>query len=76
MYKVFVNDTPIILTSSSKKENNFPTYNFKDIVVDKIIQQLLNKKVLGITLYSSDLENDWKKFISHMTVIPAAGGLV
>ena len=76
MYKVFVNDTPIILTSSLKKENNFPTYNFKDIVVDKIIQQLQNKEALGITLYSSNLEKDWKNFISFMTVIPAAGGLV
>ncbi|MBT7816387.1 MAG: NUDIX hydrolase, partial [Polaribacter sp.] len=26
MYKVFVNDTPIIITSSSKKTNNFPLY--------------------------------------------------
>ncbi len=76
MYKVFVNDTPIILTSSSKKENNFPVHNFNDIEVHEIILQLKNKGIDGINLYTSDLERDWKTFLSYMDVIPAAGGFV
>jgi ADP-ribose pyrophosphatase YjhB (NUDIX family) len=76
MYKVFVNDTPIIITSSSKKENNFPTYKFNDIVVDEIIHNLTNNVLKGVNLYSTDLENDWSVFLKNMDVIPAAGGLV
>jgi 8-oxo-dGTP pyrophosphatase MutT (NUDIX family) len=76
MYKVFVNDTPIIITSSAKKVNNFPTYVFKNVVFDQIIQKLTNKDLKGVNLYSTDIENDWKSFCTNMKVIPAAGGLV
>ncbi|OAD44541.1 NUDIX hydrolase [Polaribacter atrinae] len=76
MYKVFVNDTPIIITSSSKKENIFPVYNFKNVVIDEILHKLNNKELQGVHLYSTDLENDWKSFLTNMKLIPAAGGLV
>ncbi|MGJ8759879.1 MAG: NUDIX hydrolase [Polaribacter sp.] len=76
MYKVFVNDTPIIITSSSKKENIFPVYNFKNVLIDEILHKLNNKELQGINLYSTDLENDWKSFLTNMKLIPAAGGLV
>jgi len=76
MYKVFVNDKPIIITSSSQKINNFPVYLFKDIVIDELLYKLNNEPIKGITLYSSDLEKDWKKFKKYFKVVPAAGGLV
>ncbi|MFT7352970.1 MAG: 8-oxo-dGTP pyrophosphatase MutT (NUDIX family) [Flavobacterium sp.] len=76
MYKVFVNDKPIIITSSSKKENNFPLYTFKNIVFEDILHKLNNNEIAGINLYSSDLEKDWPLFLLNMEVIPAAGGLV
>lgn len=76
MYKVFVNDKPIIITSSSKNENNFLVYLFKDIGFNEIIQKLKDKTVSGIVLYSTDLEKDWTSFLENMKVIPAAGGLV
>ena len=76
MYKVFVNDKPIIITSSLKKENKFPIYNFKNIVFDEILNQLNNQEVTGIVLFSSNLEDDWQAFLKNMKVIPAAGGLV
>jgi ADP-ribose pyrophosphatase YjhB (NUDIX family) len=76
MYKVFVNDTPIIITSSSKKENIFPVYNFKNVLIDEILHKLNNKELQGVNLYSTDLENDWKSFLTNMKLIPAAGGLV
>jgi 8-oxo-dGTP pyrophosphatase MutT (NUDIX family) len=76
MYTVFVNDTPIIITSSSKKENNYPIYLFKEIVFDEIIYKLQNNAIEGITLYSSDLELDWQIFLQNLKVVPAAGGLV
>ena len=76
MYKVFVNDKPIIITSSSKKENNFPVYLFKNVVMDEVVHKLRNKNIKGINLYSSDLEKDWAIFLDKIEVVPAAGGLV
>jgi hypothetical protein len=76
MYKVFVNDNPIIITSSSKTSNNFLTYPYKDVVLDDLIEKLRNKKYKGINLITNDLENDWKSFLTNTEVIPAAGGLV
>ncbi len=76
MYKVFVNDTPIIITSSSQKENNFPVYLFKNVVFEEILHKLKNKELKGVYLYSTDLENDWQTFLTNLKVVPAAGGLV
>ena len=76
MYKVFVNDTPIIITSSPKKANNFPVYFFKSADIDDIIQKLKNREILGANLYSADLEKDWQLFLQKIEVISAAGGLV
>ena len=76
MYKVFVNDKPIIITSSPKKENNFPLYTFRNIVFADILYKLNHTEITGINLYSSDLEKDWPLFLENMDVIPAAGGLV
>ena len=76
MYKVFVNDTPIIITSSQENENNFPFYPFKSIPFEDILLKTKIKEVKSIILYSIDLENDWKSFKSNMEIIPAAGGLV
>lgn len=76
MYKVFVNDTPIILTSSLGKTNSFPIYSFKDIVIEEVICKLRNEKIKGITLYTENLEQDWVFFLENFKVISAAGGLV
>ncbi|SDR76292.1 NUDIX domain-containing protein [Polaribacter sp. KT25b] len=76
MYKVFINDKPIIITSSLKKENIFPVYNFKNILFDEVLNKLKNDDIKGIKLISSDIETDWLIFLKNMKVIPAAGGLV
>lgn len=76
MYKVFVNDSPIIITSSQKKENNFPVYILANIVLEEVIHKLRNKKNKGINLYTPDLEKGWKFFLSKIDVVSAAGGLV
>ena len=76
MYKVFVNDSPIIITSSFKNENNFPVYLFSDIVFDEVLYKLKNEPIKGILLYSNDLEKDWSIFTEKIKVVSAAGGLV
>ncbi len=76
MYKVFVNDKPIILTTSLKKEENFPTFTFKNIVLEDFITELSQNDLKGAYLYSTDLENDWQKFKKIYQPVVAGGGLV
>ncbi|WP_229664864.1 NUDIX hydrolase [Polaribacter pacificus] len=76
MYKVFVNDRPIILTDSLKVNNNYPVYIFKEIVVDEIIHKLQTSKEDGINVFTEALEKDWIRFQDSFKVVKAAGGLV
>lgn len=76
MYKVFVNDTPIILTSCSENKNNYLFLPYNSLVFEEILEKAKNKDVKGILLYTTDVENDWNSFVSNLEIIPAAGGLV
>ncbi|AUC86672.1 NUDIX hydrolase [Polaribacter sp. ALD11] len=76
MYKVFVNDTPIILTSSQIKENNYPVYILKNSITEEIVHKLKNKKIKGVNLYTPDLEKGWQDFLKTFHIVSAAGGLV
>ncbi len=76
MYKVFVNDKPIILTDSLKIENDFPVHIFNDVVVDEILHKLKRGKLDGVNLFCSNLTSDWKAFKNEFKVVVAAGGLV
>ena len=76
MYVVFVNDKPIIVTSSQKKENNYPVYILKNSVVEEIIHKFKNKDIMGVNLYTPDLEKGWNAFIKSFHTVSAAGGLV
>ncbi|MFY0603508.1 MAG: NUDIX hydrolase [Flavobacteriaceae bacterium] len=76
MYKVFINDKPIILTDSLQNQNEFPFFIYKDVVLDEIIYKLEIGKLSGVYLYSIDIEKSWLDFKTHFKVITAAGGLV
>lgn len=76
MYKVFVNDKPIIITSSLKNEKNYPTYSFSDLNFNTILSKLKTESIEGILLTSQNLKKDWQHFLSNLKVIKAAGGLV
>jgi hypothetical protein len=76
MYKVFINDSPIIITSSLKNENNYPIISFKDITFNELLHKIDSENLEGIVLHSLNLEKDWVSFTDNLNVIPAAGGLV
>ena len=76
MYKVFVNDKPIILTDSLKNDNNFPVYIFNEVVIDEILHKLKRGNVNGVNLFCSNLEQDWVSFKKLFKVVFAGGGLV
>ncbi|MFQ3297691.1 MAG: 8-oxo-dGTP pyrophosphatase MutT (NUDIX family) [Patiriisocius sp.] len=76
MYVVFVNDKPIIVTSSQQKENNYPVYMLKNSSTEEIIHKLKNSKIKGVNLYTPDLEFGWQEFLNSFKTVSAAGGLV
>jgi len=76
MYKVFVNDKPIILTDSLKSENNFPVHIFNEVVIDEILHKLKRGNVKGVNLFCANLTQDWESFKKFFKVVHAGGGLV
>ncbi len=76
MYKVFVNDKPIILTDSLNKEKDFLVYTYKDINIDEIFYKLRKETIKGAILYCIDVQKVWKTFLKNFIIVSAAGGLV
>lgn len=76
MYKVFVNDKPIILTTSIKNEEDFPVYIYKNTTIEELIYKLKVGKISGVYLYSTNLSENWEEFRQKFKVIVAGGGLV
>ena len=76
MYKVFVNDCPIILTDNNKILPNFEIKAFESDKISKIITSLFLNEIRGIILHCSDLNECWLDFKSQFKVEQAAGGKV
>lgn len=76
MYKVFMNDKPIILTDSPQIELAFQVYDYETVVKHEVLHKLKKNKINGVILYCKDLQKAWKDFQTHFKVIRAAGGLV
>lgn len=76
MYKVFVNDRPIIFTSSTERKYNFSVYEFSAPVLHSLIYKLKDKEIEGAYIYTTDLYNEWNSFRNLLDVIIAGGGLV
>lgn len=76
MYKVFVNDCPIILTDNKKYAIKFELVQFESIQADEIVVQIFQHKLTGISLYCENLQASWIKFQSYFKSQEAAGGKV
>ena len=76
MYKVFINERPIILTDSLFAESDFDLLNYKNTIISEIIHKLTEGSISGIILRCADLQEAWGDFKSHFKVISASGGLV
>lgn len=76
MYKVFMNDKPIIITDSSEKSNNFLHFNFGEISFRELEIKINSAVVSGVVLLSKDIINDWELFQHNFKVIETAGGKV
>ncbi len=76
MYKVFINDKPIILTDSLQNQNELPFFIYQDVVLDEVIHKLEVGLLEGAYLYTLNLEESWKDFRTYFKVVVAGGGLV
>lgn len=76
MYKVFINDKPIILTDSPQIGIDFQVYDFENVVPEEIIHKLKKNMIPGVILFCRNLSEAWHRFQQHFNVVKAAGGLV
>jgi len=76
MYKVFINERPIILTDSICQESGFTHLDYDDITISEIISKLTKESIGGMVLFCKNLKESWGDFKSNFKVIQAAGGLV
>ncbi len=76
MYKVFVNDCPIILTDDKKEVINFNLVNFESVQVDEIVSQMFQNELKDLSLFCKNLEGCWHQFQSNFKIQKAAGGKV
>ncbi|WP_456421139.1 NUDIX hydrolase [Lutibacter sp.] len=77
MYKVFVNDCPIILTDNKKISTGFEKIDFKSVTIIKIVEDFFQNKYKGIYLLcDNSLEECWEQFKLKFTIQEAAGGKV
>ncbi len=76
MYKVFVNDSPIILTDSLPKANKLPVFHFENLIVEELLQKLISNSIKGALILCDNLENSIALFFENFKIVSASGGLV
>lgn len=76
MYKVFINDKPLFLTSVLQKETDFQYFLLDTVDLQKLIAQYFAGQVSNAHLYHPDEYSILKRFKEKITVNKAGGGLV
>ena len=76
MYKVFINDKPLFLTSTLEKETNFQYFLLDTVDIQKLIAQYFSGQVTNAYLYQPDEDFLIKNFKDKLTINKAGGGLV
>ena len=76
MYKVFLNDVPIILSTQKNVGPRYKSYSIKSVDFEQLIEDILSKKVLFVNLYHKKEKKLLKHLKKKLKVITAAGGMV
>lgn len=76
MYKVFVNDKPIILTTKVEKESKFKNYLLKSVNLRKVIRELNTTNLKEVHLIHHNEKKLLKKFLKKLPNVVAGGGKV
>lgn len=76
MYKVFVGDKPIILTTLVEQETNFKNYLLNSVNIRKVIRELNSTALNEIRLIHKNENKLIKKFLKKLPNVIAGGGKV
>lgn len=76
MYKVFVGDKPIILTTLVEQETNFKNYLLNAVNIRKVIKELNSTALNEIRLIHKNEDKLIKKFLKKLPNVVAGGGKV
>ena len=76
MYKVFVGDKPIILTTAVEQETNFKNYLLDTVNIGKVIRELNTASIQEVRLIHKNEDKLLKKFLKKLPNVIAGGGKV
>ena len=76
MYKVFVNDKPIVLTSEISEDKLYKTYPLKYVDLPKVVRDLKRGNTKGVYLYHKNKDKLLQKFLKKFPNVIAGGGKV
>ncbi|MBU3821119.1 NUDIX domain-containing protein [Flavobacteriaceae bacterium XHP0103] len=76
MYRVFVNDKPIVLTTVTEPETHFKNYKLKGVRLSKIIRKLNSTDLQEVRLIHKNENKLLKKFLKKLPNVVAGGGKV
>jgi 8-oxo-dGTP pyrophosphatase MutT (NUDIX family) len=76
MYKVFVNELPLILTNKLSETANGEYFLLNQDAIQEAIKALKKKKLTEAYIYHPNHEEILKKFTKEIPMVVAAGGVV
>lgn len=76
MYKVFVNDVPIILSTKQNIGENYVSFPIKQVKFKRIIKKVNKRKLFYVNLYHEKEEKLLKHLFKKLPVVVAGGGMV
>jgi 8-oxo-dGTP pyrophosphatase MutT (NUDIX family) len=76
MYKIFVGDKPIILTTAVEPETDFKNYKLKTANIEEVIKKLQKKNIQSVRLYGKKESKLLKRFLKLLPNVIAGGGKV
>ena len=76
MYKVFVKDIPIILSTKKEIGDKYTSIPIKKVKLKKLIKKILKGEILYVNLYHKYEKKLFKHLRSKLKPIVAGGGLV
>ncbi len=76
MYKVFVNDIPIILSAEQDMGEKYTSIPIKEAKFKRIIKKINKGKLLNVHLFHAKEEKLLKHLFKKLPVVTAAGGMV
>lgn len=76
MYKVFVNDIPIILSTIKDMGDKYTSIPIKEVKFKRIIKNINKGRLLYVNLYHSKEKKLLKHLFKKLPVVTAGGGMV